>query len=57
MAAQVYLFDPALAASEDATPLAAAVLDARDLDHANALLNARGLSTELDYERRSARNL
>ncbi|MET0614772.1 MAG: DUF1152 domain-containing protein [Thermoleophilaceae bacterium] len=34
-----------------AARLAAAVIDARDLDHANKLLNELGVRTELDYER------
>jgi hypothetical protein len=34
-----------------AARLAAAVVDARDLEHANELLHARGVRTELDYER------
>jgi hypothetical protein len=34
-----------------AARLAAAVADARDLDHANEILNALGVRTELDYER------
>jgi hypothetical protein len=34
-----------------AARLAAAVIDADDLEHANELLRARGVRTELDYER------
>jgi hypothetical protein len=34
-----------------AARLAAAVIDAEDLEHANELLRARGVRTELDYER------
>jgi hypothetical protein len=34
-----------------AARLAATVIDARDLDQANELLHARGVRTELDYER------
>ena len=34
-----------------AARLAATVVDARDLEHANELLSARGVRTELDYER------
>ena len=34
-----------------AARLAASVVDARDLDHANELLHERGVRTELDYER------
>jgi hypothetical protein len=39
------------AAVGSAARLAAAVMDARDLDHANELLHARRVRTELDYER------
>jgi len=39
------------AAVGSAARLAAAVTDARDLDHANELLHALGVRTELDYER------
>jgi hypothetical protein len=39
------------AAVRSAARLAAAVMDARDLDHANELLHALGVRTELDYER------
>ncbi len=39
------------AAVGSAARLAAAVMDARDLDHANELLHAIGVRTELDYER------
>ncbi|HEV7845898.1 MAG TPA: DUF1152 domain-containing protein [Thermoleophilaceae bacterium] len=38
-------------AVRSAARLAAAVADARDLDHANEILNALGVRTELDYER------
>jgi hypothetical protein len=34
-----------------AARLAAAVIDAEDLDAANEILRARGIRTELDYER------
>jgi hypothetical protein len=46
-------FDVA-AAVGSAARLAAAVMDARDLEHANELLTARGVHTELDYEREHA---
>jgi hypothetical protein len=39
------------AAVGSAARLAAAVMDARDLDHANELLHGLGIRTELDYER------
>jgi hypothetical protein len=39
------------AAVSSAARLAAAVADARDLDHANELLHGLGVRTELDYER------
>jgi hypothetical protein len=39
------------AAVRSAARLAAAVADARDLDHANEILDALGVRTELDYER------
>jgi hypothetical protein len=39
------------AAVGSAARLAAAVMEARDLDHANELLHERGVRTELDYER------
>jgi hypothetical protein len=39
------------AAVRSAARLAAAVMDARDVDHANELLHALGVRTELDYER------
>jgi hypothetical protein len=37
-----------------AAPLAAAVLEATDLEHANEILHARGVRTELDAERERA---
>ena len=48
--ALTFYFDVA-AAVRSAARLAAAVTDARDLDHANELLHGRGVRTELDYER------
>jgi hypothetical protein len=45
-----FYFDVA-AAVASAARLAAAVAEARDLDHANELLHAQGIRTELDYER------
>jgi hypothetical protein len=48
--ALTFYFDVA-AALGSAARLAAAVADARDLDHANELLHALGVRTELDYER------
>ena len=48
--ALTFYFDVA-AAVGSAARLAAAVMDARDLDHANELLHALGVRTELDYER------
>jgi hypothetical protein len=48
-AATIY-FDPELALGS-AAPLAAAVLDAPDLDAAQACLHDLGVRTELDYER------
>lgn len=46
----VHWFDPAVALAAGA-PLAAAVRGARDLDEAHAILAARGVRTELAYER------
>jgi hypothetical protein len=43
-------FDPERAL-ESAAPLARAVIDARDLDEAQAVLSGLGVHTELDYER------
>ena len=48
--ALTFYFDVA-AAVGSAARLAAAVMDARDLDHANELLHGMGVRTELDYER------
>ena len=48
--AATYYFDIAKAIWS-AARLAAAVIDARDLDDANELLHKRGVRTELDYER------
>ena len=45
-----FYFD-VVAALGSVARLAAAVTDSRDLDHANELLHARGVRTELDYER------
>ena len=45
-----FYFDPA-AALGSAARLAAAVMDARDLEHGNELLHGLGVYTELDYER------
>jgi hypothetical protein len=49
-AANTYFFDPGVALTSVAR-LAAAVVDAPDLEAANRALNARGVRTELDYER------
>ena len=48
--ALTFFFDP-VAALCSAARLAAAVMDARDLDHANEILHGLGVRTELDYER------
>jgi hypothetical protein len=48
--ALTFYFDP-LAALRSAARLAAAVMDARDLDAANEILHGLGVRTELDYER------
>ena len=48
--ALTFYFDP-VAAVRSAARLAAAVTDARDLDHANEILHGLGVYTELDYER------
>jgi hypothetical protein len=45
-----FYFDP-LAALRSAARLAAAVMDARNLDDANEILHGLGVRTELDYER------
>jgi hypothetical protein len=49
-AANTYFFDPGVAVAT-AAPLAAAVMDAGDLDAANDALHAVGVRTELDLER------
>ena len=48
--ALTFYFDP-LAALRSAARLAAAVMDAGDLDAANEILHGLGVQTELDYER------
>jgi hypothetical protein len=48
--ALTFYFDP-VAALRSAARLAAAVIDARDLEHANEILHGLGVRTELDYER------
>jgi hypothetical protein len=48
--ALTFYFDP-VAALRSAARLAAAVSDARDLDHGNEILHGLGVYTELDYER------
>ena len=48
--ALTFFFDP-VAALRSAARLAAAVIDARDLEHANEILHGLGVRTELDYER------
>lgn len=48
--AVTFYFDP-LAALRSAARLAAAVMDARDLDDANGILHGLNVYTELDYER------
>jgi hypothetical protein len=48
--ALTFYFDP-VAALRSAARLAAAVTEARDLDHANEILHGLGVYTELDYER------
>ncbi len=45
-----FYFDP-VAALSSAARLAAAVMDAHDLEHGNELLHGLGVYTELDYER------
>ena len=49
-AAATWYFDPSVAVRTVAR-LAAAVHDARDLEHANDILHSLGVRTELDYER------
>jgi len=48
--ALTFYFDPG-AAVRSAARLAAAVIDAADLEHANEILHGLGVYTELDYER------
>jgi hypothetical protein len=48
--ALTFYFDP-VAALRSAARLAAAVINARDLEHANEILHGLGVHTELDYER------
>jgi hypothetical protein len=48
--ALTFYFDP-VAAVRSAARLAAAVTDARDLEHGNEILHGLGVYTELDYER------
>lgn len=48
--ALTFYFDP-IAALRSAARLAAAVMDARDLEDANEILHGLGVYTELDYER------
>jgi len=52
-AALTIFFDPGLAVAS-AARLARAVADAASLEEANAILNARGVGTELDWEREAA---
>ena len=51
--ALTFFFDP-VAALGSAARLAAAVTDARDLEHANEILHGLDVYTELDYERDAA---
>ncbi len=51
--ALTFFFD-ARAALDSAARLAAAVTDARDLEHGNEILHGLGVYTELDYERDAA---
>ena len=50
LGAMTFYFDPEIALASIAR-LARAVIDTRDLDDANAVLNGLGVRTELDYER------
>jgi hypothetical protein len=50
MGALTFYFEP-IAALGSAARLAAAVMDAHDLEHGNELLHGLGVYTELDYER------
>jgi hypothetical protein len=51
LGALTFYFDP-IRAVESTAELAHAVFDARDLEHANDVLHAHGVPTELDYERK-----
>ena len=51
--ALTFVFDPVAAPSE-ALPLANAVADASSIEEGRAALAARGVQTELDYERSRA---
>jgi hypothetical protein len=53
LGALAFLFDP-LAARSEAFPLAHAVTDAESIEEGRAALAARGIYTELDYERSRA---
>jgi hypothetical protein len=53
LGALIFLFDPRIARDRVAR-LTQAVSDARDLEHANELLHALGVRTELDLEREFA---
>ncbi len=53
LGAGTFFFDPSVAV-ESAARLAHAVKDAADLEQANEILRARGVRTELDYERARA---
>jgi hypothetical protein len=55
LASETVFFEPATAL-RSAAPLAAAVVEARDLEGANGALRALGVRTELDYEREVARS-
>ncbi len=52
LAALAFLFDPRVAIEDGAAPLAKLVAGAGSLEAANEALNAAGIGTELDYERR-----
>jgi hypothetical protein len=54
LGALTFYFDPAVAV-ETVAPLARAVIDADDLEHANDLLHRLGVRTELDFERSAAK--
>jgi hypothetical protein len=53
LGALTFYFDVAIAV-RSAARCAAAVMDARDIEHANTLLREMGVRTELDYEREHA---